>query len=255
MLFLRSQLRLCYIVDTDLVTSGKLVSHCKALFDAGVTSLFFRVAGNNLPAATRKELSNLVALTRKLDRYCFTIDDTVGAVALDCHGVFFSRKPANSARVREVIGTDRFLGCNVSTFDEVSQMQESELEECFDFFGIGPVLQFGEKNHSPIGLDSAKNITAKLRQRPVFWMGGIEPEGLNEFETGFADGIAVVRSLNRDNVQGEAQKLHRLLARRLGPCVWSVGHPPADVTFKFSSLKPEELASPEIPVAPMLRYI
>ena len=255
MLFLRSQLRLCYIVDADLVTSGRLVEHCQELFNAGVTSLFFRLAGKSIPAPAQADLTALVALTRKLGRYCFMIDDTVAAVAQNCHGVFFSRKPPNAARVREVIGTDRFLGCNVSNFDDVSQISTCEFEEFFDFYGIGPVIQFGEKSHRPIGLAAAKRITEKLRQRPVFWMGGIQPEGISEFETGFADGIAVARSLNSENVQGEAQRLHRLLARRLGPCVWSVGHPPADVTFKYSALKPEELASPEIPVAPLLRYI
>lgn len=247
MQFLRSQLRLCTIVDSELVTSGALLPHCRDLFDAGVTSIFLRLGGSGLPQTAREELRSLVALCKRRGRYCLSFDDTLLATSLDCDGVFFSNPPRNLSRVREVLGVNRFIGLTVTNEDDARMVKAHEENGLLDFVGVGPVLQFGDKNAHPLGLEMAHALTRRVRTLPVFWLGGIQPSELERFGEGFADGIAVVRSLPRANPAREGQRLHRLLARSLGPCMHSVGFQPDDQSFRFSALRPEELRATEIP--------
>jgi|GEM_PF-4155608 len=251
--FLRSQLRLSLIVDLELARTGVFADRGELLAQAGVTSLFLRVDGQTLNARDESLLARVCDSWQAGGGYVFTTDDALLALKLGCHGVF-ARNPRQSlARLREILGAERFLGLELSSPAALeSRLGKTEGEdglECVDFYGIGPVLQYGEKPGTPLGVATARQLTTAVRGRPAFWMGGIRAADVEDFGAGFADGVAVVRALSGDNVVNEARRLHLALGRSLGPTRFSVGLPPPDVAFRFSALSATDLQSDAVPLA------
>lgn len=245
--FLRSQLRLCSIVDESLLGSGVALEHCQALIEGGLTSLFLRINANTLSPQSKDALKAISQLCRSQERYFFVMDDTLLALQLESHGVFFSEMPRNLGRVRELLGAERFIGVTVRDLSQAEGVNDADLHSLIDFVGVGPVHQYGDKNTFPLGLEMARALTLRVRTKPVFWLGGIRTAELTGFGPEFADGIGIVRPLNTLNPASEAQKIHRLLAKSLGPCVWSVGHTPANCSFRFSELNADDLKGEAVP--------
>ncbi len=247
--FLRSQLRLCYIIDATVINDCNIVDHCRSLLDAGLTTLLFRIESESLKTAVLSELHKVTQMCLDAGRYVFSIDDMVLASQLACSGVFFSEMPNTRTlhRARELLGGNKFIGVTVNNHSAAQEAEHSHNAPHIDFIGVGPVLQYGEKETQALGIESAQSITALLRPKPLFWLGGIQNETLDNFTNSFADGVGVVRTLTKSNPAPEARKLHITLARKLGPSVWSVGHAPADVSFRFNNLSTECLKSTEIP--------
>jgi thiamine monophosphate synthase len=263
--FLRSRLRLSLIVDAELARRGDSGPQWDDLAHTGVTSLFFRVDGAPLTTTEAGVFQRLAETWRARGGYVFVMDDALLALRLGCHGVFLRSRANPSAqsafqnlgslaRMREVLGAERFLGIEISSPRSLDPLHATgaELAEFVDFAGIGPVLQYGEKSAMPLGVQTARALTKLLRPVPTFWMGGIRAEDIDAFGPAFADGVAVVRPLMAAESRQTIQRLHTSLGRVLGPSPWSVGHPPADPNFHFTQLSKEERwanAVPEFPRA------
>jgi thiamine monophosphate synthase len=255
--FLRSQLRLSLIVDIEIARKGESGPQWTDLAEAGVTSLFLRTGGGHRSAADLGTLVRLTDLWRARGGYVFAMDDAVLALRLGCHGVFLRNPRQSLSRLREVLGAERFLGLEVNSATALGRVHGSEGEHV-DFVGVGPVLQYGDKVAMPLGVESALRLTRGVGGRPVFWTGGIRPEDVESFGPGFADGVAVVRSLippcapqppDFAAVVAQVLKLHTALGAVLGPSQWSVGHPPIDPNFHFSKLSSDDLRAQSIPYA------
>lgn len=268
--FLRSRLRLSLIVDVHLARRGDSGPQWDDLAHAGVTSLFFRAHKEPLSSTDMSIFRRLSDTWQRRGGYVFAMDDALLALQLGCHGVFL-RSQANPAarsgfqnlsslaRMREVLGAERFLGIEVSSPNAIDPLYATgaDLAELVDFAGVGPVLQYGDKNAQPLGFQNAQVLSKVLRPVPTFWMGGIRAEDIESFGPSFADGVAVVRPLlaqdsreggvSTADVVAEARRLHESLGRVLGPSPWSVGLPPSDPNFHFTRLSSEELTSHAVP--------
>jgi thiamine-phosphate pyrophosphorylase len=248
MLFLRSQLRLCYVTDRRLTLTGSLMERCEELINAGVSSIFVRMGDEALEPGMWEQLNLLVQLCQKKNVYCLIENDALLALKLGAHGVYLTKADKSIQRLRELIGPKRFLGVRLDSPDEARVLVSGETRHLIDFCGVGPILQFGEKASSPLGVEQARRISSILQEKPHVWMGGIRADDLNQFGKCFADGVCVARSLEmQQDVVNEVRMWHRVLASCLGPSMWSVGHPPEDVTFRFSHLSRDELQSNRVP--------
>jgi thiamine-phosphate diphosphorylase len=219
-MLLRSQFRLCYLMDCNLTQPQDLI-------DMGVTSLFLRFDSSQLTPDLYAFVQQAASMFLQNQRYVFVIDDVLLAVQLGASGIFYTNQP--KPRTREILGADRFVGLQIRN---IKGLEAAQSDPDVDFFGIGPVFQFGEKVATPLGAEFASKSSKELRGKPVFWMGGIQLHQVAEFDPGFADGVCVMRSLDVPNRQIEAQNFHKALARKLGPSVWSSAVQPADVTFR-----------------------
>jgi thiamine-phosphate pyrophosphorylase len=82
-----------------------------------------------------------------------------------------------------------------------------------DFITLGPIyetpskLKYGE----PIGIDALRKVKSRI-SIPVFAIGGIKPDKVNEVREAGADGIAVISAiLKAENIKKTTEEFLRLL--------------------------------------------
>lgn len=246
--FLRSQLRICLLTNDSPFQGDDARDICEDLLEAGLTTLLLKMTAPERTPGSLRAVSDVVNTLRSAGRYCFAVDDIILAQRLSCDGIFLSSPPKNIARVREVIGPNRFIGVGIATMEDLDHVLAYGTSPIVDFVGVGCHGSSGQGN-PPLALhpEIAAAMTRELRPKPVFWLGPYGRNQLNHLPESFSDGLCVHDDEGSATLKDKIRAYHLGLASRLGPTPWSVGVPPPDHTFRFSHLNQEQLRGNSIP--------
>jgi thiamine-phosphate pyrophosphorylase len=174
------------------VTATEHFNHIQQALDAGCTwiQLRFKNAGKHelMPLA-----ENVRILCKNYNATFILNDYAQLAKQVDADGVHLGLLDLSIADAREILGAEKIIGGTANTLSDVLQRVR---EKC-DYIGLGP-LRFTttkEKLSPVIGIAGYRSILNELKKNestiPVYAIGGVTPEDVQDLTTCGIYGIAV----------------------------------------------------------------
>ena len=162
-----------------------------------------------------KELFILAEKTRRLcQRYqaALLINDRLDvALAIDAAGVQLGKTSLPLPDARALLGNHRFIGASVHSLEEAQNAQRGGA----DFIVFGPVYFTPSKAAfgAPQGVAALKKIV-EITRLPVYAIGGIKPDNINEVRSAGVKGVALISAIveaskPKDATQGIIEQLRR----------------------------------------------
>jgi thiamine-phosphate pyrophosphorylase len=162
-----------------------------------------------------KELFILAEKTRRLcQRYqaALLINDRLDvALAIDAAGVQLGKTSVPLPDARALLGNQRFIGASVHSLEEAQNAQRGGA----DFIVFGPVYFTPSKAAfgAPQGVAALKKIV-EITRLPVYAIGGIKPDNINEVRSAGVKGVALISAIveaskPKDATQGIIEQLRR----------------------------------------------
>ncbi len=123
------------------------------------------------------------------------------AMALQADGIHLGQTDLPLNLARNLVGSDMLIGISTHHSEQV----QAATQESADYLGFGPIFPTGTKmNHDPVvGTQGIKDIRA-LTPLPIFAIGGIKPESVDELCEAGADGVAVASGILDAEDRGQA---------------------------------------------------
>jgi thiamine-phosphate pyrophosphorylase len=111
---------------------------------------------------------------------------------VDADGVHLGQGDVPLNLARKVMGPDKLIGISTHSLEQVQAATAGEP----DYLGFGPIFRPGSKvDHDPVvGVDGLRAIRA-LTALPIFAIGGITVESVEEVIRAGADGVAVISAI------------------------------------------------------------
>ena len=180
-----------YLVADPTQVKKDFLKSVEQAIDGGVKAIQFR--GKSLPA---KELLKIGAklrlLTSKRSVKLFINDRLDVAMALDADGVHLGQSGFTAGLARKLT-TNRFIiGVSAHSLKEAKKAEE----EGVDFITFGPIFATPSKlvYGPPVGLKRLLNVTKRIKI-PVFAIGGVTIERVNDVIEKGACGVAVISAI------------------------------------------------------------
>lgn len=193
-----------------LITDRKLFDNLKSFYYAVERALkggikFLQLREKDL---STKALLNMAYDLRSITKQynaLFLINDRLDlALCVNADGVHLTQKSIPPSAIKKVINKKLLLGVSTHSLYEAQKAQE----EGADFLTLGPVyhtpskLKYGK----PLGLKALKDITSII-SLPIFAIGGINHDNINEVMTTGVYGVAMIRGiLNQDDIDNVISK-------------------------------------------------
>jgi thiamine-phosphate pyrophosphorylase len=198
-----------------LITDRKLFSSSENLMMAVEEGLSAGVKAVQLREKdlSTRELLNLAYAFRELTAHfnakLFINDRLDVAMSVGADGVHLGQSGIPANAIRKVLGDKMLIGCSTHSFAEASEAEKLGA----DFITFGPLfktpskLQYGE----PVGLEALREVTKRIKI-PVFGIGGIKTEEIDEVISAGASGIAVISGVlcGADKAVAARQYLKRI---------------------------------------------
>lgn len=154
--------------------------------------------------------SELLVLCRSCNA-TFIIDDKVEiALKIRADGVHLGQNDMPLKEARKMLGRGYIIGGTANTIEDVISLSVDGA----DYIGCGPFrFTATKKKLSPVlGIESYRNIVNKMHEMsiniPIFAIGGINAEDLDELKSTGINGIALSGSVLRaDNPREEMRKI------------------------------------------------
>lgn len=193
-------------------TIEEQIQNCEHVLQAGCKWIQVRFKKAN-PADFRTVAKKVKELCQKKGA-TFIINDHIDvAKELDADGVHLGLTDSPIELARTILGPNKIIGGTANTLEDVLK----RIEEKCDYIGLGPFKFTSTKDKlSPIlGVEGYTTILRQLPQKhiPIFAIGGIELNDIEEITSTGIDGIAVSGLLTLPNnplkmVTKLNQKLH-----------------------------------------------
>ena len=177
------------ITDRSQTGSLRLIDVVDEALKGGVRGVQLRE--KDLSSRELYELAyDLRKLTAKYDAKLLINDRVDIALAVEADGVHLGLNSLPIHRVRRLIGPDRLIG--LSCHNQVNAIMAQE--NGADFITFGPVYYTPSKANygKPVGVDRLE-IVSHLLEIPVFALGGIKRNNINEVIAAGAAGISLCR--------------------------------------------------------------
>ncbi len=160
------------------------------------------------------EGNNISYLCRK-NNITLILNDSVHLVKeIKANGVHIGQKDMPVDKARELLGKDYIIGGTANTIDDINSLYNKNA----DYIGLGPfTYTTTKKNLSPtLGLIGYKNIIEELNNRniqiPIYAIGGIKPEHIQDIMRTGVNGIAVSSVLSEtDNMKNIVNTINSLI--------------------------------------------
>jgi len=198
------------ITDRNQTGTRPLLETVEAALKGGVRGVQLRE--KDLSSRELYELAyNLRNLTKKYNARLIINDRVDIALAVEADGVHLGLNSIPIHRVRRLLGSSRLIG--LSCHNQVNAIMAQE--NGADFITFGPVYYTPSKANygKPVGIDNLEAV-AHLLTIPIFALGGIKKENIQEVIAAGAAGIALVSAIiAADDPGNEAAEMLALLSQ------------------------------------------
>jgi thiamine-phosphate pyrophosphorylase len=148
-------------------------------------------------------------LTKKYNAKLFINDRVDVAIAVDADGVHLGQQSMPTDAVRKIAKKDFLIGVSTHNADEALEAEKKEA----DFITFGPIYETPSKLKygKPLGVDALKEVKSKI-SIPVFAIGGIKQDRIDEVIKAGADGVAIISAiLASKDIKDETRKIREKL--------------------------------------------
>jgi thiamine-phosphate pyrophosphorylase len=121
------------------------------------------------------------------------INDRVDvALSVRADGVQLGKESLPASAVRKISGDGFLIGISAHSIEEAVEAERDGA----DFITVGPVFETPSKRQfgRPIGIDMFQKVK-RLTRIPVYGIGGIQPENVQQVREAGADGIALITGI------------------------------------------------------------
>jgi thiamine-phosphate pyrophosphorylase len=204
--------RLYAIIDPARADGRLPAVVARELFSAGVRLIQFR----DKRASSRQLYETCVELKELLRKSSCSLivnDRADVARATEADGVHLGQDDLPVEMARQVLGSDKWIGCSTHSVDQVVEADRSTA----DYIAFGPIFPTASKeNPDPVvgleGLQEARRVTRK----PLVAIGGITLQNAQEVLAAGADSVAVIGDLlNAPDIGARAREFLSVLGDQL----------------------------------------
>jgi thiamine-phosphate pyrophosphorylase len=179
------------ILDPSICPSRPLIEVLNTAAEAGAVLFQYR----NKTASMKDAYVEALALRQAAAKagVLFIVNDRCDlALAIDADGVHLGQGDLPLNLARKVMGPEKLIGISTHSPTQVRDATAGKP----DYLGFGPIFTPGSKqDHDPVvGLEGLRAIRS-LTALPVFAIGGIHLDRVDEVIRAGADGVAVISSI------------------------------------------------------------
>jgi len=179
------------ILDPSVCPSRPLMEVLKTATEAGAVLFQYR----NKTASMKDAYVEALALRQAAAKAgaLFIVNDRCDlALAVDADGVHLGQGDLPLDLARKVLGLGKLIGISTHNPDQVREATAGKP----DYLGFGPIFTPGSKqDYDPVvGLEGLRAIRS-LTPLPIFAIGGIHINQVDEVIRAGADGVAVISSI------------------------------------------------------------
>jgi thiamine-phosphate pyrophosphorylase len=179
------------ILDPSVCPSRPLIEVLKTAAEAGVVLFQYR----NKTASMKDAYVEALALRQAAAKagVLFIVNDRCDlALAIDADGVHLGQGDLPLDLARKVMGPEKLIGISTHSLTQVRDATVGKP----DYLGFGPIFTPGSKqDHDPVvGLEGLRAIRS-LTPLPVFAIGGIHLDRVDDVVRAGADGVAVISAI------------------------------------------------------------
>ena len=148
-------------------------------------------------------------LTGKYNALLFINDRIDVALSVQANGVHLGQNSLPVSAARKIAGRKLLIGVSTHSVEEALEAEKDGA----DFVTLGPVYETPAKlNYGPpIGIDTLRKVKSRV-SLPVYAIGGIKPERVEEVKKAGADGLALISGiLAAKNIKETTESFLRLL--------------------------------------------
>ncbi|MCB1227592.1 MAG: thiamine phosphate synthase [Verrucomicrobiales bacterium] len=182
--------RLYGITDLGYVRPEDVEQVTEALCRGGVDVLQLRAKGF-AEAEVESLARRVLSVTRAAGVPLVVNDFPRVAAAVGSEGVHIGQDDGDLQSVRQIVGEDCWIGRSTHSLAQA----RAAAAEGVDYIGFGPLYVTGTKPGRPsIGLNDVAQVNAEL-ELPVFCIGGVQPDRLDEVLAAGARRVVIVSAL------------------------------------------------------------
>jgi len=197
------------ILDLGYVAEERAVDVAGELLAGGVGVLQLR-AKNYDESSIEKLARDLLPPCREAGVPLIVNDHPRAAAESGADGVHIGQDDGSLEQVRSMVGPQAIVGRSTHSPEQA----RAALDEGFDYIGFGPLFATPTKPGRPaIGLDGIAGVERDVGSRiPVFCIGGIKPDKLDQVLAAGARRVVVVSALlEAEDVAATTRELRALL--------------------------------------------
>jgi thiamine-phosphate pyrophosphorylase len=179
------------ILDLSVCSPRPLIEVLKTAAEAGAVLFQYR----NKTASMKDAYVEALALRQAAAKagVLFIVNDRCDlALAIDADGVHLGQGDLPLDLARKVMGPEKLIGISTHSPTQVRDATAGKP----DYLGFGPIFTPGSKqDHDPVvGLEGLRAIRS-LTPLPVFAIGGIHLDRVDDVVRAGADGVAVISAI------------------------------------------------------------
>lgn len=204
--------KLYLITDRKLFNDSRsMLSAVEDALEAGVNAIQLREKD-----LTTRELLDIAhemrELTARYNAKLFINDRADIAMSVNADGVHLGQWSMPVYAVRKIID-DKLIGVSTHSLEEATIAEKDGA----DFITFGPIYETPSKLKygKPVGVNALKEVAEKVTI-PIFGIGGIKADNINEVISSGAYGVALISGiLGESDVKTSAKSYLKLLGERL----------------------------------------
>ncbi len=187
-----SQARLYGILDLGYVEPDELADMARRMLAGGVDLLQLR-AKRHSPDEVVRWADALLPLCREAGTPLIINDHPEVAARTDADGVHVGQDDPITPEVREVVGTRALVGRSTHSLDQAAL---AAADPGVDYIGFGPLFSTPTKpDYPPIGLAEIAAVHRDHPGLPIFCIGGVKLENLDEVLRAGARRVVIVSGI------------------------------------------------------------
>ena len=180
-----------YLITDRKQTRAPLTDAVRLALEGGVRAIQLRE--KDLPVRELLSLArDIRGITKQFGARLIINDRLDVAAAVDADGVHLGRESIPPEAARKVVGSRMLIGVSTHNLEEARAAEAAGA----DFITFGPVfatplkIQYG----APAGVDALREVKKHIGI-PVFGLGGIGPDNIQEVMRAGADGVAMISAI------------------------------------------------------------
>ena len=192
--------KLYVITDRKRCAPKPLLEVVSEILDAGVKAIQLRE--KDLDEKSLFELAEPISeLCKRYQAHLFINTNLQVAIDVDVAGVHLPDNNTSVNEVREEANKDILIGCSIHSIENAKKRET----EGADFITYSPI--YPTYNRPGVGIEKLKLLANEV-DVPMFALGGITPDRVNECLAAGASGIAVMSGIIRPSGADEKAKAY-----------------------------------------------